>query len=106
MSWAELEQKVKDLEAKLKTEKSANSKWRKTTLLIIHGLLHAKLGSTPRDKPASVSQVVNFLDKVLNREFDENTVRSRMKEIDEITDELRRDSEHRAKEDRAATQRN
>ena len=40
---------------------------------------------------------MDFLDKVLSREFDENTVRSRMKEIVEIIDEIRRDSEHAAK---------
>ena len=68
---ADLEQKVKDLEVKLKTEKSANSNWRNTTLLIMYGLLHAKLGSTPRDKPASVSEVVNFLGQVLNRSLTE-----------------------------------
>jgi len=104
ISPAELENKV--LKATLRKERSANTTWRKTTTLIIHGQLHAKLGSTPRDKPASVSQVVNFLDQVLSHEFDENTVRSRMKEIDEIIDEFRRDSEHAAKEDRAATQQN
>lgn len=102
MSYAELEQKVKDLEAKSKTEKSSNTKWRKSTLLIISGLLHAKLGSTARDKPASVSEVMNFLDRVLNRGLTENTVRSRMKEIGEIMDEIQRDSEQAAKEDRAA----
>ena len=79
MSNVELEQKVKDLEAKLKTEKSSNSYWRKTRLLIMYGLLHANLPRTPRDKPVSVSEVKDFLDKViLSRNFAEKTIRSRM----------------------------
>ena len=106
MSSFELEQKVKDLEAKLKTQKSANSRWRKTTLLIMYGLLHANFKRPPRDKPVSVREVKGFLDKVLNRGPDENTVRSRMKEIDEIMDELQRDIDQVGREDRAANQRN
>ena len=57
MSRAELERKVKDLEVKLKTQKSANSNWRNTTLLIMYGLLHANLPRTPREKPVSVTEV-------------------------------------------------
>jgi hypothetical protein len=106
-AYAELEQKVKDLEAKLKTEKSSNSYWRKTTLLIMYGLLHGNLPRTPRDKPVSVSEVKDFLDKViLRRNFAEKTIRSRMKEIDEMIDELQGEIDQAGKEDRAATQRN
>ena len=36
-SRADLEKEISNLKAKLKTEQSAHSKWRKTTLLIIHG---------------------------------------------------------------------
>ena len=81
--------------------------WRNTTLLIMYGLLHANLPRTPRDKPVSVREVKDFLDKViLSRNFAEETIRSHMKEIDEMIDELQRELDQAGKEDRAATQRN
>jgi hypothetical protein len=104
MSPAELENKV--LKATLRKERSANTTWRKTTSLIIHGLLHANLGGGPRNERASVTKAVGFLHQILRRNLDENTVRSRMKEIDEMIDELQREIDQAGKEDRAATQRN
>jgi hypothetical protein len=80
-SRADLENELRDLKNKLRSEKSANSKWRNTTLLIIHGLLHANLPVHPRGQPVGVGEVVEFLDKVLTRHIDANTVRARITEI-------------------------
>jgi hypothetical protein len=103
MSYAELEKKVSDLETKLRLEKGANTRWRKTTLLIIYGLLHGTFRGSPREKPASVSAVVGFIDQALGRQIDCNTIRSRIKEISE---ELQRDIDQQRKQDEAGKKRN
>jgi hypothetical protein len=105
-SHTDLENELRELKTKLRSEKSSNANWRKTTRLMISGLLHANLRSPPRDKAASAKEVVDFLDKVWSRHLDENTVRDRMRKIEEIIDELQTDIDKVSKQERAAKQRN
>ena len=88
---ANLEREVSRLKAQLKTEKTANSKWRKTTLLLLYGLLHGTFRGNPREKPASVQDVIDFVYAVAGRCFDANTIRSRLKEIDAMLAEIQTD---------------
>jgi hypothetical protein len=105
-SCADLQNEVRRLEAQAKTQKTSNTTWRKTTLRIIHGLLHANLRAPPRENAASVKEAKDFLDKVLNRGPDEGTIRKRVEEIDAIIEELQKDMDDVAKQERAAKQRN
>jgi hypothetical protein len=87
-SQSELEKALHDLKNQLRSEKAANSRWRNTTLAIIYGLLHGNFRGTPQEKPASVNKVTDFIEEVLGRRIDANTIRSRRKEIEEIIPEL------------------
>ena len=98
-SHTDLENELRELKSELKHERSGNTVWRATTRLMIHGLLHANLRSPAREKAASAKEVVDFLDKVLSRHLDENTVRDRMPKIEEIIDELQKDTDKVAEQD-------
>jgi len=71
--------------------------------MIVYGLLHANFGGRPRDNPVSLSQAMGFLDQVLSRNFDKNTIRSR---IDSIKDEFQRDLDEAGKRKETANQPN
>ena len=105
-SHADLEKQVHDLKSKLQHVKSSNTTWRKTTLRIIYGLLHVNLPGRPRDQPVGVGEVVEFLDKVLTRHIDANTVRARITEVQALLPELEENLGEVAKQERAAKERN
>jgi len=98
MSQSELEKALHDLKNQLRSEKAANSRWRNTTLVIIYGLLHGNFRGRPQEQPASVNKVTGFIEEVLGRRIDANTITSRRKEIEEIIPELQGyvDQEHEA----------
>ena len=73
---------------------------------VIHGLLHSSLRGAPREKAASVTEARDFLDKVLSLSFHANTIRERMKDIDEIILDLQREIDNAAKEHQADKRRN
>lgn len=102
-SQVELENEIRELKNTLRALKTANTNWKKTTQMIVYGLLHANFGGRPRDNPVSLSQAMGFLDQVLSRNFDKNTIRSR---IDSIKDEFQRDLDEAGKRKETANQPN
>jgi hypothetical protein len=90
-SLAELQNEIAKLKKERKQTKSANTRWRRSTLLIIYGLLHAGIKGAPRNCPASIREIENFLEQVLRKRFDEETIRQRLKEIEEMAEELQTD---------------
>ena len=103
---AELAKEVKDLKKRLRIETSSHSNWRKQTLLIMHGLLHADLNNPLRRSPAKVRDVLHFLDQVLSRNLTEKTVKARMNEIAEMIDGLQRDLDHTGAQEETVKKRN
>jgi len=57
---AALQNKINFLEAKLRTDTAAHTRWRGTTLRILWGLLHANLKGPVRERPATVKEAETF----------------------------------------------